>query len=163
MDKKSESELSTLSKKFVWDEEKENKKQQEDKKSNSSNKEAIKNQIEKKEFVNKIEEENILSKENNENTIQGNNNNQNDETIREFDDTKNNVFNIAGNNNIMNKTNKTNESKPTNTLSVRLYLDTYVMGSLREGYDILYNKKPENPLQFLGNFLIEKSKTLGYK
>ena len=44
--------------------------------------------------------------------------------------------------------------------SVRAYLEENVTAAIQEGMMELLNQnpKPENPLEFLGNFLIEKSK-----
>jgi hypothetical protein len=42
--------------------------------------------------------------------------------------------------------------------SVRAYLEETVTAAVQEGMMELVKKKPENPLEFLGNFLIEKSK-----
>ena len=42
--------------------------------------------------------------------------------------------------------------------SVRAYLEETVTAAIQEGMMKLVEQKPENPLEFLGNFLIEKSK-----
>ena len=42
--------------------------------------------------------------------------------------------------------------------SVRTYLEETVTAAIQEGMMKLVEQKPENPLEFLGNFLIEKSK-----
>ena len=42
--------------------------------------------------------------------------------------------------------------------SVRAYLEETVTAVIQEGMMKLVEQKPENPLEFLGNFLIEKSK-----
>ena len=59
-----------------------------------------------------------------------------------------------------NKENKENSSDNLQVpvQSVRAYLEETVTAAIQEGMMKLVEQKPENPLEFLGNFLIEKSK-----
>ena len=70
----------------------------------------------------------------------------------------------SNNENKENKENKENSNLLSSdnlqvpVQSVRAYLEETVTAAIQEGMMKLVEQKPENPLEFLGNFLIEKSK-----
>lgn len=51
-----------------------------------------------------------------------------------------------------------NQENKLNFLSVRPYLEQTVVPVLMQGLAELSKEKPENPLEFLGNYLIKRSK-----
>jgi hypothetical protein len=71
---------------------------------------------------------------------------------------------MSANENKENKENKENNNLLSSdnlqvpVQSVRAYLEETVTAAIQEGMMKLVEQKPENPLEFLGNFLIEKSK-----
>lgn len=49
------------------------------------------------------------------------------------------------------------EKKSTNKVSIKPFLDDNLRDILDEGLKKIAKERPENPIKFLGNFLISKS------
>ena len=56
------------------------------------------------------------------------------------------------------KNDNQNENKPEQIQSTRAYLESTVTAVVQEGMLELAKQRPENPLEFLGNFILNKAK-----
>lgn len=45
-------------------------------------------------------------------------------------------------------------------LPIRQYLDKHIMGSLIEALEKLTNDKPEDPIQFIGEFMLQEEENM---
>ena len=65
--------------------------------------------------------------------------------------------NVMENDNNEKTTNKSNLPKPSQG-STRQYLEQTVVNAVMQGMALLAKERPSNPMEFLGNYLIQKSK-----